>query len=174
MFIHQRAGVWMYAAGSIAAGVLDLIWGEFEAAHQPIQALGDHIPGREVLAYIAAIWLIAGGAALLWRSLARAGASALAAIYLIFAVFWLPRFYTAIHLLGFKIPIVAGLLAGIGQQLFLVAGAGVACAAAGRGGFARNGRAAALVRWTFGLCSTAFGVAHLTGVPQVAAMVPKW
>ena len=53
--------------GIIAAGILDLIWGEFEAAHQPIQALGDHIPGRAVLAYIAAIWLIAGGAAILSR-----------------------------------------------------------------------------------------------------------
>ena len=33
-----RAGIGLYAAGSIAAGVLDLIWGDFEAAHQPIQA----------------------------------------------------------------------------------------------------------------------------------------
>src|SRR6478609_2569388 len=93
----MRAGVYVYAAGSIAAGILDLIWGDFEAAHQPIQALGNHIPGRAVLASIAAIWLIGGGAAILWRRLARAGALALAVIYLIFTVFWLPRFYTAIH-----------------------------------------------------------------------------
>ena len=31
-----------------------------------------------------------------------------------------------------------------------------------------------MARWTFGLSSIAFGLAHLTGVPQVAAMVPKW
>src|SRR3954469_9341789 len=123
MFIHQRAGVWMYAAGSIAAGVLDLIWGEFEAAHQPIQALGDHIPGRTVLAYIAAIWLIAGGAAILTRRLARVGASALALIYLIFAGFWLPRFSTAVHLPGFEMALIFGLSAGVGQQLILVAAA---------------------------------------------------
>ncbi|MDQ2776960.1 MAG: hypothetical protein M3Y57_18870 [Acidobacteriota bacterium] len=36
----------VYAAGSIATGVVDLIWGDFEAAHQPIQAFSDHIPDR--------------------------------------------------------------------------------------------------------------------------------
>src|SRR4051794_38371636 len=85
----MHAGLCLYAAGSISAGILDLIWRDFEAAHQPIQALSDHIPGRSVLACIAAIWLIGGGAAILSRRLARTGALALAAIYLIFAVFWL-------------------------------------------------------------------------------------
>src|SRR5947209_8595286 len=113
---RMRGGIYLYAAGSIAAGILDLIWREFEAAHQPIQALGDHIPGRAVLASIAAIWLIVGGAAILWPRFVRAGALALAAIYLIFAGFWLPRFYTAVHFLGLKIPVVIGLLAGVGQQ----------------------------------------------------------
>src|SRR5438270_14014170 len=94
-----RGGLYLFAAGSIAAGILDLVWGDFEAAHQPIQALGDHIPGREILAYIAAIWLIAGGTAILWRRTARAGAWALGVIYFIFAAFWFPRFYTAFPLL---------------------------------------------------------------------------
>src|SRR3954449_5618147 len=91
---RMRGGIYLYAAGSIAAGILDLIWGEFEAAHQPIQALGDHIPGREILDYIAAIWLFAGGVVILSRRFARAGAWALGAIYLVFAGFWLPRFYS--------------------------------------------------------------------------------
>ena len=172
---RMRAGVYIFAAGSIAAGILDLIWGDFEAAHQPIQALGDHIPGREILAYIAAIWLIAGGAAILWRRTARAGAWALAAIYLIFAAFWLPRFYTAPHLFGFRIPLLIGLLAGVAQQLILVAAAGIVYASLcyDRLGFGyREYRS--LVRWTFGLSSIVFGLGHLTGVREVAAMVPNW
>lgn len=164
----MRRGLYLYAAGSIAAGILDLIWRDFEAAHQPIQALGEHIPGRAILAFIAAIWLIGGGAAILWRKHARAGAWALGAIYLIFAVFWLPRFYTAIHLLGFTAAVVIGLLAGVGQQLILVAGAAVVHAS-----LVKNDLGSTPVRWTFGLSSIAFGLAHLTGVPQVAAMVPK-
>ena len=50
---------------------MDLVWGEVEAAHQPIQAFGDHIPGREIFAYLAAVWLVAGGAAILCRRTAR-------------------------------------------------------------------------------------------------------
>src|SRR3954466_11785190 len=112
----MRAGVYLYAAGSIAAGILDLIWGDFEAAHQPIQALGNHIPGRASLAYITAIWLVTGGVLILWQRTARAGAWALAAMYFIFAVFWLPRFYTATHVLGFRFAVLIGLLAGVAQQ----------------------------------------------------------
>jgi len=60
----MRAGVYVYGISSIAAGIMDLIWGEFEPGHQPIQAFGENIPGREILAYLAALWLIAGGAAI--------------------------------------------------------------------------------------------------------------
>jgi uncharacterized membrane protein YphA (DoxX/SURF4 family) len=96
----MRIGVDVFGIASVAAGIMDLVWGEFEAAHQPIQALSDHIAGVTVLAYIAAIWLIAGGAAIMWRATARAGAAALAIIYFIFAAFLFPRFYTAPHFLG--------------------------------------------------------------------------
>jgi hypothetical protein len=169
-----RAGIYLYAAGSIAAGILDLIWGELEPAHQPIQALGDHIPGRAVLAFLAAVWLIGGGAAILWRPFARAGASALASIYLIFGAFWLPRFPTVVRLMGFKMPVMIGLLAGVGQQLILVAAAGIVYSSLSGGGFASAPTASRWIRFAFGLSSIAFGLAHLTGVPQVAAMVPKW
>jgi uncharacterized membrane protein YphA (DoxX/SURF4 family) len=166
--------VYVYAAGSIAAGILDLIWGEFEAAHQPIQAWGDHLPGREVFAYIAALWLVAGGAAILWRQTVRAGAGALAAIYFLFAVFWLPRFYTAPHALGFRVSLVIGLFAGVAQQLILVGAAGIIYTSLGTHDPAWRSRALLLVRWTFGLSSLAFGGGHLTGVREVAALVPGW
>jgi uncharacterized membrane protein YphA (DoxX/SURF4 family) len=171
---QMRAGVYVYAAGSIAAGILDLIWGEFEAAHQPIQALGDHIPGREILAYIAAIWLVAGGAAILWRRTVRAGAWALAAIYFIFAAFWLPRFYTATHVYGFRIAVFIGVLVGVAQQLILVAAAGIILASFATRDSAWLSRAPLLARWTFGLASIDFGLAHITAIRIVAAMVPKW
>ena len=171
---QMRAGVYVYAAGSIATGLLDLIWRDFEAAHQPIQALGSHIPGREILACITALWLIAGGAVILWRRTARLGAWALAAIYLIFAVFWLPRFYTAPHALGLSIPLLIALLVGVAQQLILVAAAVIVHASVAPRDSLRQLRVPVLVRWIFGLASIDFGLAHLTGVQEVAAMVPKW
>jgi uncharacterized membrane protein YphA (DoxX/SURF4 family) len=170
----MRAGVYVYAAGSIAAGILDLIWRDFEAAHQPIQALGDHIPGREILACIAAICLVAGGIAILWRRTVRAGAWTLAAIYFIFAVFWLPRFYTATHVFGFRIAVLIGILVGVAQQLILVAAAGIVHDSFVTRDSAWLSRSHPLVRWTFGLASIDFGLAHLTALQVVAAMVPKW
>jgi uncharacterized membrane protein YphA (DoxX/SURF4 family) len=80
-----RVGVYVLGMATIAGGIMDLVWGDFDSSHQPIQAFGDHIPGREVLAYITAVWMIAGGVAILWRGSARAGALALASIYFIFA-----------------------------------------------------------------------------------------
>ena len=170
----MRAGVSVYAAGSIAAGILDLIWGDFEAAHQPIQAFGDYIPGREILAYIAAIWLIAGGAAILWRRTAPLGALALAAIYFIFAAFWLPRFYTAPHFFGFRISLLLGLIGGVCQQLILVAAAVIVYASLAKRDSTWLSRVPLLVRWTLGLSSIKFGSGHLTDLQVVAANVPTW
>ena len=170
----MQLGICVFGVASAAAGIMDLVWGNFEAAHQPIQAFGDHIPGQNIFVYIAAGWLIAGGAAILWRRTARVGAGALAAIYFIFAVFWLPRFYTAPHVFGFRIPVLIGLLVGVAQQLILVAAAGIVHASLATRDSAWLSRAPLLARWTFGLCSIDFGLAHLTSMPVVAAMVPKW
>ena len=162
-----RVGLWLYGLASVAAGIMDLRWGDFDPSHQPIQAFGDHIPGREILAYITALWMIAGGAAILWRRCAQLGAAALAVIYFIFALFWLPRLYTAPHVLGFHIAIFIGVLAGIGTQLIAsAAGALVYASLATR--WLRT------ARYTFGLCSVAFGSAHLTGIDDNAVYVPRW
>lgn len=168
----------MYLLGlaSVAAGIMDLVWGEFEAAHQPIQALSDHIPGVKILAYIAAIWLIAGGAAILWRATARAGAAALAIIYFIFAAFLFPRFYTAPHFLGHHLGVYIVVLASVGQQLILVVAAVIVSASRGStlSGDSLSRGAALIARWTFGLCSVDFGLGHLTAVHDVAPMIPHW
>src|SRR5215470_7335982 len=90
-FAGTKIGVYLLGLATIAAGILDLIWGEFEAAHQPIGALGDNLPGRMVFAYITAAWMILSGILVLWRRTARVGALGTAIIYLLFGMFWLPR-----------------------------------------------------------------------------------
>lgn len=168
----RRAGVYLFAAGSIAAGLLDLIWGEFEAAHQPIQSFGDQVAAVRLLAYIAAVWLIAGGAAILLPRTARIGAGALGAIYFLFAVFCLPRFYTAPQVLGLSLPLIIGLLVGVGQQLILVAAAAIVYAST-RDSSAQS-RSLLIARWIFGLSAVDFGLAHYTAIKMVVPMVPKW
>ena len=169
-----HAAVAVFGFASAAAGILDAIWGGFEPAHQPIQALGDHIPGQALLAYLVAFTLVAGGAALLWYRTARAGAVALGAVYLAFAVFWLPRFYTATHALGFRLPVIVGIVGGMAMQLILVAAAAIIYSLSSAGGPASGGLSVGISRWVFGLASVSFGLVHLTGISATAQMIPKW
>jgi uncharacterized membrane protein YphA (DoxX/SURF4 family) len=172
----KRIGVYLFGLATVAAGTMDLVWGDFEAAHQPIQALGDHIPGRRIFAYIIALWMIAGGAAMLSRRTARAGAAAVTVVYLVFAIFWLPRLYTAPHVLGFRTEVLVGVLGGIFQQLILVAAAVIEYASSDPRGSSPQ-KSVILARWTLGLGSLLFGWAHLTHLTRVqvvSPMVPKW
>jgi uncharacterized membrane protein len=170
----MRLRVSLYGAASIAIGIINIVWGNFEAAHQPIQAFGDDIPGQKIFAYIVACCLIAGGVTILWYRTSRAGPAALAIVYLLFAVFWLPRFYTAVHALGFRIPVLIGVSSGVAQQVILVAAAAIVYASVVTRDPAWLRRACLAVRWMFGLSSINFGLAHFTGVESVSAMVPKW
>jgi len=172
-FIVTKGGVYLYGLATVAAGIMDLHWRDFDPSHQPIQAFGDHIPGREILANITAVWMIGGGIAILRRHGIRLGGAALAVIYFIFSVFWLPRLYTAPYVLGFRIPVLLGVLAGVATQL-IVAAAGVLIYASSETSGLQRPRAILFARWIFGLCSISFGLAHLTDVKDNVVYVPKW
>jgi uncharacterized membrane protein YphA (DoxX/SURF4 family) len=169
----SKFGIYVYGLSSATVGVMDFIWGDFDPAHQPIQAFGDHIPGREILAYITAVWMIAGGAAILWRRGARAGGAALAVIYFVFAIFWLPRFFTAPHYLGFRIPVFIGVSAGFGIELIAFAGGALIYASLVTSSSSWP-RMVLITRWIFGLCSIDFGLNHLDAVADNLGYVPKW
>jgi uncharacterized membrane protein YphA (DoxX/SURF4 family) len=169
----SRVGIYVYGLATVAAGIFDLVWGDFDASHQPIQAFGDHIPGVTILAYITAVWMITGGAAILWRRTAKAGAAALAVIYLVFAAFWLPRFYTAPRVLGFRIPVYVGVVGGVGTQLIVVAAGALVCASLATSSWSWP-RTMLMARWIFGLCAIDFGLGHLTALQDDAVFVPRW
>src|SRR5580692_602286 len=169
----SRAGLILYGLASAACGIMDFIWGDFDASHQPIQAFGDHIPGVTMLAYITAAWMIAGGFAILLRRSARAGGAALAIIYFVFAVFWLPRLYTAPHYLGFRIPVFIGVTAGIGIELIACAGGALVYASLATRSSSWP-RMILSTLWIFALCAINFGVNHLDAVADNLFFVPKW
>jgi uncharacterized membrane protein len=169
----MRVGIWVYGLASAAAGIMDLIWGGFDADHQPIQAFGDHIPGVTAFAFITAVWMIAGGAAILWRRSSRAGGAALAGIYFVFSIFWLPRLYYAPHILGLRFSVCVGVLAGLGSQLIVFAAGALVFAAAETNGSSRP-RILLIARWIFGLSSIDFGLSHLTDLHDNLMYVPKW
>ena len=99
---QMKIGVWFYGLGTVLTGILNIAWGDFDASHQPIQSLGKNFPGEHLLAYVAGVWLVAAGLAILWRRSARMGAAASAIAYLISAAFWLPRYGAGIHMYGWR------------------------------------------------------------------------
>jgi uncharacterized membrane protein len=171
---QMRVGVWLYGLSTIATGILNVVWREFEASHQPIKALSQHIPGEQVLACVAGIWLVAAGIAILWRPTARIGAAGSAMIYLIFALFWVPRLYAMTHVLGFRIGVIVFGLGGIAAQLLLVTPASIVYAAAATPGSIWRERAVIAARWMLGLPPITFGLGHLINLHAYARFVPHW
>src|SRR5579864_3068896 len=115
----MKIGVYVYGLAAVAYGITDLVWGEFDPSDQPLQAWGDHVPGATIFAYIAAVWLVAAGIALLFRGTRRLAAASLAVLYAIFVLFPLPRFYTAPHYLGYRPGVYIGVLVDVCQEIIL-------------------------------------------------------
>jgi uncharacterized membrane protein len=169
----MRYASWLFGIASALAGLCDLIWGQFEPAHQPIQAWSDHIPAVAILARIVALWLILGGLALLIRSAARTGAAALAILYAIFSFFPLPRLITAPHFLGHQPGVYIGVLITVAQQIILFVAAGTLWLSLGARSSPRY-PATHAVRWLFGLCCIEFALGHFVTAQATGSMVPSW
>lgn len=170
----MKIGVWLYGLATAAFGVLDLIWGQFDRPHQPIQSLVENIPVRQFLAYVVAIWMIAAGLAILWRRSARVGAAASGIVYSAFLACWLLRGSIAIHSLGWRMNIVFGSLFSVSQAVFLVAPVAILCLSTATRGPVSERRAEAAARWMLGVPPLFFGLAHLMGMRFFATLVPHW
>lgn len=170
--LWRKPAIYLLAFATIATGVVNAVWGNFDPAEEPIQAFGDHVPGQVPFAYAVAILLILGGATILSRRSARFGAAILALVYTIFGIFWLPRFYWVTKIYGLKASQIIGVAGGVCQEMIIIVAAAIVYAVA-RGAPA-SARFTAVVRWVFGLCAIDFGLAQLADVHPTAALVPTW
>ena len=162
----MKLGMWIFGLANIATGVVDLLWGALDPAHQPLQAWGDRVPGAHIWAYAIGVLLVVGGAAVLRARTRRTGAALLALVYLIIAIFWLPRLITAPAYLGQSLGVYVGVLAGICAELLVVLAALIIYV----------GRVTPALRVGFGLCVICFGLQHLLNLhnPNNTSMVPVW
>ena len=171
-------GTYLMSLATIAAGILDLIWRDFDPGHQPFGGLGYHLPGRVLFACIAGIWLAVAGLATLWPRTARLGTIATAAIYLVFALLSLPHFYTMLHRYGFHLTLVLGLINQIFLQLIVVAGCMVLHSSRApvtrRWSDRSHGAASLIARWSIGVCGILTGIGHLANTRALVSMIPKW
>ncbi len=170
----MNVGVWFYGLGTVLTGILDIAWGAFDLSHQPIQALGKNLPAQHILAYVAGVWLVAAGLAMLWRRSATMGAAASAIAYLLFAALWLPRYSARVHAYGWQIAVIFGISFGFAQQLMLVAPAVIVYVSTASPDSLLQKRAAIAARWMLGLPPIIFGLFHLTSIRIFASIVPHW
>ena len=173
-FRSMIGGVYLLAAATVAAGILDLIWRGLDVGHQPIQASGIQVPGLMVLACGTAVWLIAAGLALLWSRTVRVGAIGTALVYGIFGLFSLPRLYTLPHKFGFHITLILGVVGELLQQFIVVAACMVLYVSVDSAASIWHARSQLVARWTFGLAGLLFGLAHFVNVNGPAHMIPTW
>jgi uncharacterized membrane protein YphA (DoxX/SURF4 family) len=153
-----------YGLAAVAFGIITLVWQDFNNWQQ-IRALGN-VPHREILVYIAAAIEIFGGVAIQWPRTARAGAFALASIYLIFALLWVPRIAAE--------PRVFDRWGNFFEQFSLVSGALIIYASLSPSDSERPATAARIGYIFFGICVVSFTTEQLVYLSGTAAFVPKW
>ena len=154
----------VYGLAAIGFGVIAVAWREFNGWEQ-IRPLGS-VPHREILLYIAAAIQLCGGIAIQWRPSARAAALALGAIYLAFALLWVPIIAAQ--------PGIYDRWANFFEQFSLVSGALMVYASFGRDGSKGSARLARMGYVFFGICVVSFTLEQLFYLPATAQFVPKW
>jgi uncharacterized membrane protein YphA (DoxX/SURF4 family) len=150
----------VYGAAAVAFGLVDLLGHDFNDWQQ-LRSLW-HAPHGRALVYAAAAAQLLGGLAVQWRRSARPGAILLLAVYLFFALRWLPRIVAE--------PLIYDRWGNLFEQLSLVAGAMIVYATAG-------GRASWLSetgRSLFGVCVVSFTLEQLLYLEGTAGFVPRW
>ena len=154
----------VYGLAAIAFGVITLVWHDFNDWQQ-IQPLGN-VPHRVLWAYVAAAIEIGGGIAIQWPKTVRVGAFALGAIYLVFALLWVPLIVAE--------PLVYDRWGNFFEQWSLVSGALIVCATVARSHSEQAGTTARIGYTFFGICVVSFTVEQLIYLSGTASFVPKW
>jgi hypothetical protein len=149
---------------SIGFGICALAWHDINNLQQ-IKALGNG-PHHQALTGILAIVEIAGGVAVQWPRTARAGALALGAIYVIFALLALPSIVA--H------PLVYNGFGNFFEQFSLASGAAILYACSGPIASARTTRLARIAYYAFGVCVVSFALEQLFYLAATSSLVPKW
>ena len=158
----SNLGVYVYGAGAIALGASGLVWRDFATNWQRV---GPHVPHREALAILAAVYEVAGGAAIAWRRTRRAGAAMLTVLYAIFTLLWVVQ--------AFRVPRVYDGWGNVFEELSLVIAGMVvyAWAAPAESAWARR---RVWISRAYGICPISFGVDHFVYLAAAVGFVPKW
>ena len=150
--MNTSLGRHVYGLAAIGLGVCALIWPDFIRQLEPPMK----IPYAQILIDCFAIAQIGGGLAIQFPRLARAGAAALAIVYAIFTLLWLP--------LWIQSPLVFDSLGNAFELFAMLCGALIV-----------YGRKAARIGYVgFGVSVVSFALYQAVHLDVTAKLVPKW
>lgn len=162
--MNRDLGRHVYGAASIVFGALMLYWHGAKSWPQ-FQPLG-HAPYVDAVFYIAAAVAIAGGIAIQSGPTARPGAAALAALYLFFAILFIPGIV--------KGPLIYDHWGNFFEQFSIFSGALIVYAALAPSRSSPTVRAFWIGQMFFGICVVSFTLGQAFYLGVTADFVPKW
>ena len=149
----------VYGLAAIIFGIVTLGWRDFTTWQQ-------NIPRGVIVVYLVAALELVGGVAIQWPKTARAGAAALAIIYTVFALSWVPGIV--------REPLVYDRWGNFFEQLSIVSGAMIVFAWTSRDDSGRPAKISRMGYLFFGICVISFTLEQLFYLSATASFVPKW
>src|SRR6516162_1836254 len=149
----------VYGLAAIIFGIVTLGWRDFTTWQQ-------NIPRFAIVVYLVAALELVGGVAIQWPKTARAGAAALAIIYTVFALSWVPRIV--------KEPLVYDRWGNCCEQLSIGSGAMIVYAWPSRDDSGRPAKISRMGYLFFRICVISFTLEQLFYLSATASFVPKW
>jgi uncharacterized membrane protein YphA (DoxX/SURF4 family) len=154
----------LFGVAVMGLGLVALAQGDFD----PGQPVPRDFPARTVLAYAAALFMLAAGAASSWRRTVAWGAAALAGYYGLIVVLCMGGRVVLAHYRQF------GAYSGSAEQLALAAAALIVYAGSAPLAVARAVRLTRAGQLAFAVCALLFGVAHFVYLNLTVPLVPRW
>lgn len=154
----------IYGIGAMALGVVCLMVGDFH----PGQPVPMGFPGRTILAYAAAAFMLVAGAAVEWRRTRVWGAAALTGYFALIAVVLMNGYQWLGHYAEFLT------YESLAIELAIASGGLVVYAASARIDAVLASRLTRLGQVAFGMCTLVFGAAHFVCMDLTAPLIPRW
>jgi uncharacterized membrane protein YphA (DoxX/SURF4 family) len=152
----------VWGLGIAAIGLVCLAFGDFDT---PVPKT---FPDRTLLAYAAAVFLMATGAAVEWRRFTAWAAAIIAAYYVLVVTVLMDG-----HMI-LKYPTSYGAYSGLAEPLAITMGGLIVFASATDMDDVRAARLTRIAQIVFGVCAIFFGIAHFVYMNLTAPLVPKW
>lgn len=169
MIREQQPAISLFAIGMAGLGILSVIYRDFAYSWQPVPAFH---PGREALAVICGLFMIAASVLLLFRATAAVAARAIFPFLLAWLCLKIPALIV--------VPRIEGVWLGFGEIGMLLAGGWVLFARLS--GLEESAffiqltgqRGIRIAQIIFGLTVLPVGLGHIFYAPITASLVPSW